>query len=144
MHQINECASATSPYTYSLLPRVLLFSYSIHLENLLRDSVVNLNLHSSRGDLSKACGGRTVEVNVFITHLSQKLSLTTCFFSLSRGSDFHAILSGLQTNVGSIFTLRWPSIKLSQHPDAFGRAQLTESPACRPVVESMRAAPCAN
>lgn len=36
------------------------------------------------------------------------------FFCLCGGSDFHAILSGSQTNVESIFTLRWPSIKLSQ------------------------------
>lgn len=84
---------------------------SIHLENLMRDSVANSNLLPSWSD---RCAGHTFEVNVFITLLSQKLSLTTCFFCLCGGSDFHAILSGSQTNVESIFTLRWPSIKLSQ------------------------------
>lgn len=53
---------------------------SIHLKNLLRDSVANSNLLSSWSD---RCAGRSMEVNVFITLLSQKLSLTTCFFFLS-------------------------------------------------------------
>lgn len=77
----------------------------------MRDSVANSNLLPSWSD---RCAGRSIEVNVFITLLSQKLSLTTCFFCLCGGSDFHAILSGSETNVESIFTLRWPSIKLSQ------------------------------
>lgn len=57
---------------------------SIHLENLLRDSVANSNLLLSWSD---RCAGRSIEVNVFITLLSQKLSLTTCFFFFVSAED---------------------------------------------------------